>query len=323
MAQLSFVGDLMVSDSAMMFNRGFRSTYEINKSISKDIKKIFFDSDLVFGNLESSVDFSNNNFNYKKYQPYLADKVIINFLKDSGFNLINLANNHSLQYGKENYKSTVKELLNSGINVIGVKNDSDIQVSKLVKCGDFNILFLGFCLKTQKIKKELIEKQLLQHKEEADVIILSLHWGDEHINHPSPEQVKFARSLIDSGVDVIIGHHSHVIQGVEKYKSGIIAYGLGNFISDTGNFGFKYRLGAILNLKIQPGKIDYSIFPMFINKKFMPTLISDTLSKKVLEYFSLQSNKIKEQRLNSIYEKQYYNQVKSCIYFVFSCCIYF
>jgi len=67
----------------------------------------------------------------------------------------------------------------------------------------------------------------------VDYVILSLHWGTELSEYPSPEQVALAHSLIDAGVDVILGHHPHVLQGIERYNSGLIFYSLGNFIFDN------------------------------------------------------------------------------------------
>src|SRR5690625_3782168 len=70
--------------------------------------------------------------------------------------------------------------------------------------------------------------------EQADLVFVNIHWGVEYDNQPHPRQTELARAMIDVGADAIIGHHAHVLSEVEKYKDGVIFYGLGNFIFDQG-----------------------------------------------------------------------------------------
>jgi poly-gamma-glutamate synthesis protein (capsule biosynthesis protein) len=101
-----------------------------------------------------------------------------------------------------------------------------------------------------------------------DYTLFSLHWGNEYLFYPSPSQVALAHELIDMGVNVIIGHHPHVVQPIEKYKGGIIMYSLGNFLFDMF-WSEPVRNGMQVDLVFQDDKsIDYHVKPFRIRKNF-------------------------------------------------------
>lgn len=85
---------------------------------------------------------------------------------------------------------------------------------------------------------------------------MSLHWGNEYIHYPSISQIKLAHKIIDAGIDIIIGHHPHVIQPVERYKNGVIFYSLGNFLFDM-LWSKKVRHGMIAKIKFDKESIQY------------------------------------------------------------------
>ena len=79
---------------------------------------------------------------------------------------------------------------------------------------------------------EMSKKKIRQCSKKADVIVVSMHWGVDFTDYPLLFQMKYAREMIDSGADLILGHHPHNIQGIEKYQNGIIVYSLGDFVFD-------------------------------------------------------------------------------------------
>jgi poly-gamma-glutamate synthesis protein (capsule biosynthesis protein) len=95
-------------------------------------------------------------------------------------------------------------------------------------------------------------------------VVVNLHWGTEKATTPDQEQIEFAHQVIDAGADIIIGHHPHVLQGIERYKSGVIAYSLGNFVFG-GNSRDTYRT-ALFEVKLHNNSAEYRLIPVAIEK---------------------------------------------------------
>jgi hypothetical protein len=101
-----------------------------------------------------------------------------------------------------------------------------------------------------------------------------LHWGIENVYYPSPKQITLARHLIDAGATVILGHHPHVVQGIEKYKNGLIVYSLGNFqFSSLGKLDS--RKSIILSIHVSNlGVNEYKVIPIIIDEDFVPCIMN-------------------------------------------------
>jgi len=105
-----------------------------------------------------------------------------------------------------------------------------------------------------------------------------VHWGSEFIHYPSPEQVKLGRQIIDSGAKVVLGHHPHIIQGIERYHGGVIAYSLGNFIFDM--WQERFRKSMILCCCFSDtGEVTYDIIPVVINQSWQPEIVNSPQHK--------------------------------------------
>ena len=133
---------------------------------------------------------------------------------------------------------------------------------------------------------ELIRDDVGRARSVADVIVVTLHWGDEFVECPAPDQVALAHSLVDHGVDVIIGHHTHMIQGVEEYRGGLIAYGLGNFVYDQ--WQPRLRRSMILQLSVHgPRSISHRAVPVLINGLHQPEILTGTAAERATNVISL------------------------------------
>jgi poly-gamma-glutamate synthesis protein (capsule biosynthesis protein) len=156
----------------------------------------------------------------------------------------NLANNHILDYGVEGLNSTIRELDKKGVGHFGLNMPGDNRFNPLfTEIAGIRIAFLSaICESTTPLIEfddfeymDLLDTDELTAKiqsirPDADRIIVFVHCGIEESSYPAPDDIIAARKLIDAGADLIIGTHAHALQPVEKYKSGIIAYNLGNFI---------------------------------------------------------------------------------------------
>lgn len=116
---------------------------------------------------------------------------------------------------------------------------------------------------------------------ESDMVIVSVHWGKEYVDTPTEAQYRLGRTAIDAGASIVLGHHPHVLQGIEFYNGGIICYSLGNFIFDlvrpstkeTGIFKFLIKDAKVIGLEFIPCFIDDCV----------PVLVSGDLEKQIRE----------------------------------------
>ena len=230
-----------------------------DRIISPDLKRKMETCDLVFGNLECALTLPNqNDLNANKVSLTGHPKTIEELKVFSG---LCLANNHSCDAGYEALVATQSLLRENNINSIGCGNNlMDARKPTIFETGDLTVAILGYsCLTTNgenyatncksgvaPIALEYIQKDVSEVLDRADIIIVSLHWGQENKHYPTLDQMGLARSVIDCGAHIVWGHHAHVIQPVETYHGGLIAYGLGNFIFEDINFSV-YRNETIEN----------------------------------------------------------------------------
>lgn len=251
--KITFIGDIFPADEYLSLGFGIKSKFEKTKGVGwKDnILNATKGSNIVIGNLESPLldsSFANKPDFYGS--PSFAD-----FLKNCGIGVLNIANNHILEHGKLGYEKTLEALNQSDISVVG--NDNHVLYLHHDNC---LIGIAGFCnvdldrFVNDGCFSELNEKNVMSALREmcdrkVDLKIFTLHWGNEYIHRPSMEQRTIAYKLIDAGVDIIVGHHPHVIQPYEKYKSGHIFYSLGNFCFSNPfqSRQFSKGMGVILN----------------------------------------------------------------------------
>ncbi len=292
------------------------------EAILGDSISIFKGADLSFANLEGPV--SNTGKREGLPPPYPSLRMhpkSIDLLAEGGFDIVSLANNHMLDYGPDALLDTIDRLNFSNIKHFGAgKNEVDACAFKVVHKNDIRIGFLGYhaggadsddgspgaC----KFNFNKAKVQIKELKKLVDVIVISMHFGFDYFTSPSPYHVKLCRKLIDEGADLILGHHPHVSQGVEKYKKGLIAYSLGNFafyLGDKASPGTKE--GFILKVKIgKSGIMDYSKIPYKLKGNLEISILQGSeRSEKLCEYEKL-SEKLKT---NSIIRKDWYQNVRN------------
>jgi len=174
---------------------------------------------------------------------------------------VNLANNHIMDYGEEGYSKTINYLEQNNIGYFGAGNTKNNFNNPLVlNFNDKRVALFGYsCASTHAVfgnerlngsallEKKLIIKDIENYKHNVDLIVINLHWGDEEIKYPKANDIDIAHSLIDAGADLIVGHHAHVIQSIEKYKGKYIFYGIGNFIFPDFNVPSSYNGKKFLN----------------------------------------------------------------------------
>ncbi len=143
----------------------------------------------------------------------------------AGVDVVNLANNHMFNYGKNGFEATKRILSESNIQYSGYESDSVIDVRGM------RFGFLGYEDFSQK-PENFIKTDIEKLQQRADVIVVSFHWGVEYTHIPTKRQMYLGHLAIDSGADMVVGNHPHWIQPVEIYKHKPIIYAQGNFVFD-------------------------------------------------------------------------------------------
>ncbi len=257
---LLFVGDIMLS----------RSVGEKIEEIG-DYRYPFLESaeflrqaDLTFANLESPI--SARGRNQGSQYSFRADPRTVEGLTFAGFDVVSLANNHIWDWGSEALTDTVSILETNGIETVGAGRNYEEANQPVVKEVSGNkIAFLAYTnlypegLEAGESRPGIsdfdsAQKKIVEAKEVADIVVVSLHWGDEYGSRSNQVQQTIGRSLVDAGADLVIGHHPHVIEEIEPYGDGWIIYSLGNFVFDQ-NFSKATREGLAVFAKVQQKKV--------------------------------------------------------------------
>jgi len=315
MPRIILTGDILPADRP--HTPGIGAGSQFSKTAGESWLPFFasFDhgDDLIFGNLEAPL-VSEEIRNRENKTAFAGDPEFAGWLNNAGFDVVSVANNHILEFGQEGLEQTMNALSRSGVEAVGVYDESfgsnvvvvevsafDIDIPpsieavqkghstkynkydtvmpdtdppkgqaaspafikerrsrigygmtpfldnlkgsgrKRINDKNLKIGFAGFNDvhdieipgSVARLSEQTVERSIQEMKRRgADIVCLSLHWGNEYVHIPARGQVEFARKAIDLGADLIIGHHPHVIQPVEQYKNGWIFYSLGNFIFD-------------------------------------------------------------------------------------------
>lgn len=260
---------------------------------SEEILNLINKRDIITFNLETTVSDKpgvkvNKAYNFKINKANL-DILTKNIKADV---VCNIGNNHIMDYGYECFEDTLFNLKNHQISFTGYSENMSIPEGILLKnIKGVRIAFLGAYsqhnVTAQKPGLTVIDDSLYEKVKYAskisDYVIVHLHWGEELSLCQNPKQVRIAHKLVDCGADIILGHHPHVIQEVEKYKDAVIAYSVGNFQMMTYDYDYNSKFGIMLDLQITDQKVKYEIIPLFIKDR-VPRIIKDKKSE-VFQYY--------------------------------------
>lgn len=197
------------------------------------VKPVFEADDLTIVNMEGTLTEETDRKPNEQFC-FKGDKELVNILTEGSVEAANLANNHTIDYGEKSYTDTIEVLEEEGISAFGNETTSIVDV-KGIQVGLLGTYELD---RHMDCEEEMIQNIENLKEEGAQMIIASFHWGIERANIPNETQVALAHSAIDYGADLVLGHHPHVLQGIEEYKGKNIVYSLANFCFG-GNSGPK------------------------------------------------------------------------------------
>ncbi|HZP82275.1 MAG TPA: CapA family protein [Chthonomonadaceae bacterium] len=266
--RLVAVGDIMMAGpmGKVMEKRGRGYPFAALKSTLRR-------ADLTFGNLECCIATCGKpipkKFNFQAHpRAALA-------LHDAGFDIVSLANNHAWDYGREALAETVQRVRQAKVLTVGAgENRAAAHALTVVRRNGMRIGFLAYLGLVPPLipesetepslsmgSVESIREDVATARDKADVLIVSLHCGEENHTSPTPRQRLLARAAIDAGADLVIGHHPHVTQPMEIYQGKPICYSLGNFVFSTTGRG----TGAMLDATLSPdGSVEARLRPLLL-----------------------------------------------------------
>ena len=293
------------------------------------VSAILREADIVFGDLESPLSlrgepcqtkrpdlpFFRTDPNAPDAPLFRADPDAIAGLVQAGFNVLSLANNHILDYGEAALRDTVVLLERHGVHSVGIgANLTEARRPLLLVRNGVRVAFLAYSSQftadeshtgNPPLEYRVIKEDVIKARRSADHVIVSLHLGIEYSSHPLPLDRQMLHQIIDDGASLIVGHHPHVLQGIEQYKKGLIAYSLGNFVFDMdedfvrqmsawsqiSHLGAKFfdvdptlpTESVILQCVLTKREIvDQRLVPIRINSDYQPTVAQSTDGQQIV-----------------------------------------
>jgi len=298
--EINAVGDISLGDHPVCVGHGIRKAMEAyGESLFSEVEPELESSDINLCNIETVV--SNRGFKKHSLRSFemRGNPENISIIARAGFNLFGVANNHAMQHGRDAFDDMVEKISESDVALIGIddKRGSTAVHEILHDNGKVSCIF-AVSIRPEEWTKDrpvpyslresvsgLLEEVACLRSRYTGFLVCSIHWGLEFLNFPGPEQIDLGRRLIDLGVDVVFGHHPHVLQPVERYKNGLIFYSLGNFVFDL--WPRDTKLTAIAKVKLEEGSPPfYKVVPIKISDQFKPSIASHDDSQEILKMMS-------------------------------------
>lgn len=293
MLELFFCGDVLINNKTLLPN---------------ELKTAIGESEFAICNFEAPIRINKSKKTIKAGPNISQGENSISELKEMGFNVLTLSNNHIFDYGLDSIKNTIDiikkhNLIPSGFyfnskNLIPIQLKNNGVSISLISCGEntegclkYNHNEYGYLWTHSLELKELI----IQEKKKSDFVFVSVHAGLEKVNFPLGIWHKLYRDLIDYGADVIIGHHPHIAQGIEKYKDALIFYSLGNFIFDYPKNSNESAPSLSVKFNLSKNKIDYQLY---FHRKLGDKIILEKNSDSILKELNIALNEVKKNSSN-------------------------
>lgn len=294
---ISFTGDCTLGTYATSQNRAFEVLFEKQKDYEyyfKNVKEIFENDDFTVVNLEGPLtdctSYQDKEFAFKGREDY------VNILLKGSVEAANLSNNHIYDYYEEGYNDTVNVLEKNGIDAF------DNTLFHIEEIEGLKFGFAGFKAFNTYTKIEIDKALKYFEDNNVDIKIISLHGGIEYDYDFDSIKEELAHYSIDNGADLIVGHHPHILQGIEEYNGKYIIYSLGNFCyggnrnpkdknSAIAQVTFNFEEDKFIDSKLKI--IPVSISSVENENNFQPTVLEDEKKEYVLKLINDHSKNFK------------------------------
>lgn len=281
-----FFGDIMLDRHVGEKIEKYGLDYIFAKLAGEE-NRFFQGIDLLGGNLEGAVTTDGRHYPPAIVHDFAFAPSLIKQLKKYNFNLFNLANNHFADQGEHGIIETRENLKELSLYYMGCQDGRSGECSStVIEIADKKIGLAGFSMVYNPLNESEIRKVISDLAGATDFVIANIHWGIEYEHQFNAIQQRAAHLLIDAGTDMIIGHHPHVIQGLEVYRGKPIFYSLGNFIFDQ-YFSLDTQEGLAVGVSVNNERMELFLFPLksrLSQVELMGKEEKDKLFKKIIQW---------------------------------------
>ncbi len=290
----------LIAVGDISFSRGVERMVKKQNNINYpflEVRDYLKSANLAFGNLESPITEGREISDFEMV--FRSNPGTEQALKQAGFSVLSLANNHTPNFGEQGLKDTFNYLDNAGIKYVGAgKNEREAYRPIYIEEKGVKFAFLAYNdtdmvpnsyeagedrAGTAFMRSEKMTKAVKEAKQKADFVIVSMHSGIEYTDRPNDSQVNFAHAAIDAGADLVIGHHPHVVQTAEKYKGKYIFYSLGNFVFDQ-TWSQETKEGLTIKVYFtKSGVSKISLLPVIMENFAQPRTANNNEAEKILQ----------------------------------------
>lgn len=295
--RLTAAGDFMLARGVARAIREHGTAYPVVQ-----VREHLASADIAFANLESPIGTKGSPLPGKQIW-FQAAPEALETLTLAGLDGVTVANNHILDYDAPSLLETLDYLNAAGIGYTGGGRDlAEARTPLVLEAQGIKVAFLGYSqfadlffdwdyprsfAATEErpgvagIDDAWLAEDIPAAREQADLVVVTFHWGEEFQNYPTPEQERLAHLCVDLGADLVLGYHPHAIQGFELYKDGVIAYSLGNFIMDNQNSDLA-RESMLLDFWVSPAGIQQVlVHPVWIAAE-QPSMLTGPEAERLL-----------------------------------------
>lgn len=248
-------------------------------------------ADVAMINLENPLVKVDENRQNQPLSPYQVDPESVKVLTNGGVDLVNLANHRIMEEQESGLRETMKTLDQAGIHYVGAGRDlQEARRPHILEVKGKRIAYFGYTegdlsadsahSGTNKLENQRISEDIKAIRDQVDWIVVNFHWGAELAGYPGDWQIDLARFTIDQGADLVVGHHSHVLQGAEIYKNRPIIYSLGNFI--FGEVTESDYETAVLKVSLNDSQMKVEFLPVEV-KEFQPKIVKGEKGDRILK----------------------------------------
>ncbi len=287
-ATIRIVGDLMCHSTQFNYAKVSADSFDFT-GVYKEVKNYLSAADLTIGNLETVT--AGKSKSYSGYPYFNAPDDFVSALKDAGFKLLVTANNHAIDQGEKGVTRTIEQIVKNGMNYSGTaSSQADKDSIRIFDLNGIKIAVLAYTENTNGIQipkgkdylvnlvnSDSIANDIFKARNEgAEIVLVQFHYGEEYEREPNTYQKQTVDSTISRGADIIIGSHPHAIQPLKYFKTenakldtGLIAYSMGNFIS---NQRWRYSdAGLILSITLAKNILKDSVY--ISDVQYLPTWV--------------------------------------------------
>ncbi|WP_066288351.1 CapA family protein [Bacillus sp. FJAT-29937] len=284
---LGAIGDILIHD--WVYNDAkTQSGYDFTPMF-QPIISVLQEPDLLLANQETIL--GGEEFGISSYPLFNSPQEVGDALLQAGVDIVSTANNHSLDKGEKGLVASIDYMDKIGLPHVGTyKSPEDQKSLTILNKNGIKVAYLSYTYGTNGIPipkgkdflvnlidKEAMKEELHRAKQESDVVVMSLHWGNEYQRFPTSEQIELGHCLINEGTDILFGHHPHVLQPMEWVtaqdgRKALIVYSLGNFLSGQ-NWDYK-DIGGMATINITKQVNENGVSITLDNPNFFPTYVS-------------------------------------------------